>query len=104
MEQSLQQLQSQLTTLKDHASIRRLRLLDAVESQMFYSEAIEAETWIREKRQQLSNPDVGKDEDSIIVSFALLLNSRFMCSCVTFFPLTGLVEETRRDSARCKRL
>ncbi|XP_046630760.1 spectrin beta chain, non-erythrocytic 1-like isoform X4 [Daphnia pulicaria] len=66
VEQSLQQLQSQLTTLKDHASIRRLRLLDAVESQMFYSEAIEAETWIREKRQQLSNPDVGKDEDSII--------------------------------------
>jgi spectrin beta len=65
----LQQLQSQLTTLKDHSSIRRLRLLDAVESQMFYSEAIEAETWIREKRQQLSNPDVGKDEDSIIVSF-----------------------------------
>jgi spectrin beta len=85
VEQSLQQLQSQLTTLKDHASIRRLRLLDAVESQMFYSEAIEAETWIREKRQQLSNPDVGKDEDSIIVSSALLFKSRFMCSCVTFF-------------------
>lgn len=72
MENSLQQVQSQLTALKDHASIRRLRLLDAVESQMFYSEAMEAETWIREKRQQLSNPDVGKDEDSIAVSFALL--------------------------------
>ena len=72
MERSLQQVQSQLTSLKDHASIRRLRLLDAVESQMFYSEAIEAETWIREKRQQLSNPDVGKDEDSIMVSFIIL--------------------------------
>lgn len=68
VEKSLQQLQSQLTSLKDHASIRRLRLLDAVESQMFYTEASEAETWIREKRQKLSNPDVGKDEDSIIVS------------------------------------
>lgn len=64
----MQQLQSQLTSLKDHASIRRLRLLDAVESQMFYTEASEAETWIREKRQKLSNADVGKDEDSIIVS------------------------------------
>lgn len=76
MENSLQQVQSQLTALKDHASIRRLRLLDAVESQMFYSEAMEAETWIREKRQQLSNPDVGKDEDSIAVSFALLAHIR----------------------------
>ena len=72
MEKSLQQLQSQLTALKDHASIRRLRLLDAVESQMFYTEATEAEAWIREKRQQLSNPDVGKDEDSILVRLKLL--------------------------------
>lgn len=61
-------MQSQLTSLKDHASVRRLRLLDAVESQMFYSEAVEAEAWIREKRQQLTNSDTGKDEDSILVS------------------------------------
>jgi spectrin beta len=65
VETSVQQLQSQLTSLKDHASVRRLRLLDAVESQMFYTEAVEAEVWIREKRQQLTNADFGKDEDSI---------------------------------------
>jgi len=68
VEESLQLMQSQLTSLKDHASVRRLRLLDAVESQMFYSEAVEAEAWIREKRQQLTNSDTGKDEDSILVS------------------------------------
>lgn len=63
----MQKLQSQMTALKDHASVRRLRLLDAVESQMFYTEAVEAEAWIREKRQQLMNTDDGKDEDSITV-------------------------------------
>ena len=67
VESSLQQLQSELTSLKDEASVRRLRLLDAVESQMFYTEAVEAETWIREKRQILTSSDAGKDEDAIIV-------------------------------------
>ncbi|XP_076029013.1 spectrin beta chain, non-erythrocytic 5 kst isoform X3 [Oratosquilla oratoria] len=52
--------------LKDSASIRRLRLLDAVESQMFYSEAGEAEGWMREKRPLLVSLDYGKDEDSVI--------------------------------------
>lgn len=68
VESNVQQLQSQLTSLKDHSSVRRLRLLDAVESQMFYSEAVEAEVWIYEKRQQLANAESGKDEDSIAVS------------------------------------
>lgn len=65
VESSVHQLQSQLTSFKDNASIRRLRLLDAVESQMFYTEAVEAEVWIREKRQLLTIADFGKDEDSI---------------------------------------
>ncbi|XP_076359799.1 spectrin beta chain, non-erythrocytic 5 kst [Tachypleus tridentatus] len=65
IESKLQELQSQLHHLKDLASIRRLRLQDAVESQMFYTEASEAEAWIREKRPLLTNPDLGKDEDSV---------------------------------------
>lgn len=71
VEDSLQKLQSQMTLLKDHASVRRLRLLDAVESQMFYTETVEAEAWIREKRQQLMNTDAGNNEDSITVCFDL---------------------------------
>ncbi|XP_022241663.1 spectrin beta chain, non-erythrocytic 1-like [Limulus polyphemus] len=65
IEAKLQDLQSQLHHLKDLASIRRLRLQDAVESQMFYTEASEAEAWIREKKPLLTNPDLGKDEDSV---------------------------------------
>ncbi|KAK7068041.1 Spectrin beta chain, non-erythrocytic 5, partial [Halocaridina rubra] len=58
-------LLSKLNQLKDTASVRRLRLLDAVESQMFYSEASEAEAWMREKRPLLASQDYGKDEISV---------------------------------------
>ncbi|XP_049846907.1 spectrin beta chain, non-erythrocytic 1 isoform X2 [Schistocerca gregaria] len=51
--------------LRDLASVRRLRLLDAVESQMFYAEANEAETWLREKKPFATSTDSGKDEDSV---------------------------------------
>ncbi|XP_033210984.1 spectrin beta chain, non-erythrocytic 1 isoform X3 [Belonocnema kinseyi] len=59
------ELQEKLTHLRDLASVRKLRLLDAVESQMFYAEAAEAEQWIKEKYPQLTSSDCGKDEDSV---------------------------------------
>lgn len=59
------EIQKRLTQLRDHASIRRLRLLDAVESQMFYAEANEAESWIKERRPIVSSNDFGRDEDSV---------------------------------------
>ncbi|XP_043484059.1 spectrin alpha chain [Leptopilina heterotoma] len=59
------ELQEKLTHLRDLACIRKLRLLDAVESQMFYAEATEAEQWIKEKYPQLASSDCGKDEDSV---------------------------------------
>lgn len=59
------EMQKRLTNLRDLSSIRRLRLLDAVESQMFYAEANEAESWIKEKRPILASHDHGKDEDSV---------------------------------------
>ncbi|XP_037904390.1 spectrin beta chain, non-erythrocytic 1 isoform X3 [Hermetia illucens] len=58
-------MQSKLVALRDLASIRRLRLLDAVESQMFYAEANEAESWMTEKRPFLASQDFGKDEASV---------------------------------------
>lgn len=58
-------LQKKLSNLKDLTSIRRLRLLDAVESQMFYVEANEADIWMREKRPLFTSSDYGKDEDSV---------------------------------------
>ncbi|GFT80923.1 spectrin beta chain, non-erythrocytic 5 [Nephila pilipes] len=65
VEAKLNQLQSSLQQLKDLSSIRRLRLLDAVESQTFYSEAAEAESWIKERKPPLTSSDLGKDEDSV---------------------------------------
>jgi len=61
----LQDLQRQLQELKDLAAERKLKLTDAVESQMFYSEISEAESWINEKKPPLLSTDFGKDEDSI---------------------------------------
>ncbi|PSN40703.1 hypothetical protein C0J52_13751 [Blattella germanica] len=59
------ELQERLGHLRDLGSVRRLRLLDAVESQMFYAEANEAENWIKEKWPLLTSNDFGKDEDSV---------------------------------------
>lgn len=58
-------LQTKLNNLRDLVSIRRLRLLDAVESQMFYAEANEADIWMKEKYPLLAATDFGKDEDSV---------------------------------------
>ncbi|XP_063234159.1 spectrin alpha chain, non-erythrocytic 1 isoform X2 [Bacillus rossius redtenbacheri] len=65
IEACVSELTEKLSQLKDLVTIRRLRLLDAVESQMFYAEANEAEAWIREKRPLLTSADYGKDEDSV---------------------------------------
>uniref|UniRef100_A0A1I8NPX4 Spectrin beta chain, non-erythrocytic 5 n=2 Tax=Stomoxys calcitrans TaxID=35570 RepID=A0A1I8NPX4_STOCA len=58
-------IKGKLVKLRELCSIRRLRLLDAVESQMFYVEANEAETWIQEKRPIVVSSDYGKDELSV---------------------------------------
>ena len=65
IESQCNQLQSKLIQIRDLASVRRLRLLDAVESQMFYAEANECDSWIKEKRPILTSPDYGKNEDAV---------------------------------------
>ena len=65
IEEQCNELQGKLSNVRDLASVRRLRLLDAVESQMFYAEANECESWIKEKRPILISSDYGKDEDAV---------------------------------------
>nr|XP_040222398.2 spectrin beta chain, non-erythrocytic 1 isoform X3 [Anopheles coluzzii]XP_049461127.1 spectrin beta chain, non-erythrocytic 1 isoform X3 [Anopheles coluzzii] len=65
IERQCGQLQSKLVNLRHLTNVRRLRLLDAVESQQFYAEANEAEFWLREKKPIISSQDYGKDEDSV---------------------------------------
>ncbi|XP_052891204.1 spectrin beta chain, non-erythrocytic 1 [Anopheles moucheti] len=65
IERQCGQLQNKLVNLRNLTNVRRLRLLDAVESQQFYAEANEAEFWLREKKPIISSQDYGKDEDSV---------------------------------------
>lgn len=65
VETSLTEFQQKLVNLRDLASIRRLRLLDAVESQIMYAEVNEAESWMKEKYPLLATSDFGKDIDSV---------------------------------------
>lgn len=65
IESQCNELQNKLIATRDLASVRRLRLLDAVESQMFYAEANECDSWIKEKRPILTSTDYGKDEDAV---------------------------------------
>lgn len=62
--QKAQEVQEKLANLRDLASIRRLRLQDALEVHTYYEEAAEAEAWMKDKRPILTTKEVGKDEDS----------------------------------------
>ncbi|XP_037069817.1 spectrin beta chain, non-erythrocytic 1-like [Pollicipes pollicipes] len=58
-------LQERHGQLRDAASVRRLRLLDAAESQQFYAEAEEADKWMRERKPLLTSQDTGRDRDAV---------------------------------------
>jgi hypothetical protein len=47
----------------------------------FYVEVNEVELWMNEKVPQLTSPDLGKDEDSVLVSFVFILLSDTYTSC-----------------------
>jgi len=62
---SLDDLLARLKDLKALTVERRRKLVDAVESQTFYSESAEADQWMNERRPRLTSTDFGKDEDSV---------------------------------------
>ncbi|KAL0275436.1 UNVERIFIED_CONTAM: hypothetical protein PYX00_003283 [Menopon gallinae] len=65
VERKMFEVHKNFERIKDLASVRKLRLLDAVESQMFYAEASDAAAWLKEKKPVLISPYLGKDEDSV---------------------------------------
>ncbi|XP_065345561.1 spectrin beta chain, non-erythrocytic 1 isoform X4 [Cloeon dipterum] len=65
IEKAVSILQDGLNQLKDAASLRKLRLQDALEAQMFYSRASEVEQWVKEKLPLATSADLGKDEDAV---------------------------------------
>ncbi|CAG0913206.1 unnamed protein product [Notodromas monacha] len=65
IEKKCTELGARWTELKDAASLRRLRLQDALESHQFFEDAEEVEAWIAEKKRLVDSTDAGKDEDSV---------------------------------------
>lgn len=59
------ELQNRIQHIKDEASLRRLRLVDSLESQQFFADLAEAESWINERLPLLQSEDTGKDEESV---------------------------------------
>ena len=59
------ELQNRIQYIKDESSLRRLRLIDSLESQQFFTDLTEAESWINERLPLLQSEDIGKDEESV---------------------------------------
>ncbi len=49
---------------QDKASTRKGDLEDSLQAQQYFTDANEAEGWMREKEPIVGNTDYGKDEDS----------------------------------------
>jgi spectrin beta len=57
-------LQLSWSNLQTLVSNRRAQLEDSLEVHRFYSEATEAESWMRDRRPLIASEDYGRDEDS----------------------------------------
>ncbi len=57
-------LNSVWTRLKELSQLRQQALEDALKAQQYFSDAQEAESWMKEKEPVVSSVDFGKDEDS----------------------------------------
>ena len=66
IEALITELQNRVQAIKDAAAIRRLRLQDAMESQQFYTDVLDAENWCSERLPFLESEEIGKDEESAI--------------------------------------
>ncbi|XP_038646180.1 spectrin beta chain, non-erythrocytic 5 [Scyliorhinus canicula] len=70
----LWELKDAVETLKEEAEKRSKLLREEHAAQLFFSELLEAELWMEEKRPQLESSDYGKDEESTQVLFRKLDN------------------------------
>ena len=58
------QLEDKWEAINEHAQTRQRCLADAHQAQQYFSEAQEAESWMKEKEPMVAGRDYGKDEDS----------------------------------------
>lgn len=64
IKKKIAQLEARWEGINEHAQTRHQRLADAHQAQQYFSEAQEAESWMKEKEPMVAGRDYGKDEDS----------------------------------------
>lgn len=85
IKQRLSALDEHWGALKEKARQRKKDLDDSLQAHQYFADANEAESWMKEKRPIVMNPDYGKDEDS---SEALLKKHEALVSDLEAFAST----------------
>eukprot|EP00095_Tigriopus_kingsejongensis_P005059 maker-scaffold330_size203968-snap-gene-0.18 protein:Tk05059 transcript:maker-scaffold330_size203968-snap-gene-0.18-mRNA-1 annotation:"spectrin alpha chain" len=83
--------------LKEKASQRKQDLEDSLQAHQYFTDANEAESWMREKESIAGNADYGKDEDS---GEALLKRHEAFMSDLAAFGNT--IKDLREQAAVCR--
>lgn len=91
-------LQNKWQLLKDKAQQRKQDLDDSLQAQQYFTDAAEAESWIREKEPIVDSKDYGKDEDT---AEALLKKHQALMADIEAYEST-IYTELRHAAAKCK--
>ena len=90
-------LQNKWQSLKDKAQQRKQDLDDSLQAQQYFTDAAEAESWMREKEPIVDSKDYGKDEDA---AEALLKKHQALMADIEAYKST--VEDLKGAAAKCK--
>ena len=91
-------LQTKWQLLKDKAQERKQDLEDALQVQQYFTDAAEAESWMREKEPIVDLKEYGKDEDA---AEALLKKHSALMSDIVAYEST-VYNDLRNEAAKCK--
>jgi spectrin alpha len=91
-------LQSKWQLLKDKAQQRKQDLDDSLQAQQYFTDAAEAESWMREKEPIVDSKDYGKDEDA---AEALLKKHQALMADIEAYESTVKVD-LKEAAGKCK--
>lgn len=91
-------LQNKWQSLKDKAQQRKQDLDDSLQAQQYFTDAAEAESWMREKEPIVDSKDYGKDEDA---AEALLKKHQALMTDIEAYEST-VNTDLREAAAKCK--
>lgn len=91
-------LQNKWQLLKDKAQQRKQDLDDSLQAQQYFTDAAEAESWMREKEPIVDSKDYGKDEDA---AEALLKKHQALMTDIEAYESTIKVD-LKEAAAKCK--